>query len=109
MVVLGLLFRSPGTKSHLDVGVAERRREYYMGEGGHFPRVQAVVSLVSLRSPMVCLSTKGAPNNVLTSLFNAFLSPLLDPLEGLSMLNCGKLGLEGLSRLPALEGDRGAC
>ncbi len=28
---------------------------------------------------------------------DALLSPLLDPLEGLSMLNCGKLGLEGRS------------
>jgi hypothetical protein len=36
-------------------------------------------------------------------------SPLLDPLEGLSMLNCKKLGLEGRSRLPALERGRGAC
>ncbi len=25
---------SPGTKSHLDVGVMERRKEYYIGEGG---------------------------------------------------------------------------
>jgi hypothetical protein len=37
---------SPGTKSHLGVGVAEQRREYYMGEGGGFPRVRAMVSLV---------------------------------------------------------------
>jgi len=34
---LGLLLGSPGTKNHLDVGVAERHREYYMGEGGGFP------------------------------------------------------------------------
>jgi hypothetical protein len=40
---------------------------------------------------------------------DALLSPLLDPLEGLSMLNCGKLGLEGRSRLSALEGGRRAC
>jgi hypothetical protein len=40
---------------------------------------------------------------------DASLSPLLDPLEGLSMLNYGKLGLKGRSRLPALEGGRGAC
>jgi hypothetical protein len=38
---------------------------------------------------------------------DALLSPLLDPLEGLSMLNCGKLGLEGRSRLPALQGVEG--
>jgi hypothetical protein len=36
-------------------------------------------------------------------------SPLLDPLEGPNMLNYGKLGLEGRSRLPTLKGGRGAC
>ncbi len=36
-------------------------------------------------------------------------SSLLDPLEGLSMLNCEKLDLEGRSQLPALKGVRGAC
>ncbi len=35
---------------------------------------------------------------------DAFLSPLLDPLEGPSTLNCGKLGFEGRSRLPTLKG-----
>jgi hypothetical protein len=43
------------------------------------------------------------------SCFDALLSPLLDPLEGLSMLNCEKLGLEGRSQLPALKEGRGAC
>jgi len=33
-------------KSHLDVGSVERCRIYYKGEGGGFPQVQAVVSLV---------------------------------------------------------------
>jgi hypothetical protein len=56
--VSGLLFGSPGTKSHLDAGAVERCREYYMGEGGGFPRVQAVVSLVSPELPMVCPSTE---------------------------------------------------
>jgi hypothetical protein len=37
--VSGLLLGSPGTKSHLDAGVVERRIEYYMGEGIGFPRV----------------------------------------------------------------------
>jgi len=45
--VSGLHFGSPGKKSHLDVGEVESRREYYMGEGGGFPRVRAVVSQVS--------------------------------------------------------------
>ncbi len=51
----------PRTKSHLDVASVERCRIYYMGEGGGFPRVRAVVSLVSPKSPMACPSTKGAP------------------------------------------------
>jgi hypothetical protein len=45
--VSGLLLGSPRNKSHLDVGAVEQRREYYMGEGGGFPRVRAVVSPVS--------------------------------------------------------------
>ncbi len=40
---------------------------------------------------------------------DVLLSPLLDPLEGQIMLSCGKLGLEGRSRLTALKGGRGAC
>jgi len=43
---LGLQLGSLGKKSHLDVPPAVRRREYYMGEGGGFPGVQAMVSLV---------------------------------------------------------------
>jgi hypothetical protein len=46
-----LLLGSPGKKSHLDVASAERCRVYYMGEGGGFPRVRAVVSQVSPRLP----------------------------------------------------------
>jgi hypothetical protein len=61
MAVSGLPFRSPGKKSHLDVALAERCKVYYMGEGGGFPRIQAMVSFVSLKSPATCLSTKGAP------------------------------------------------
>ncbi len=68
MVVSGLLLGSPGTKSHLDVGAVERRKKYYMGEGGGFLRVQAVVSLVSPKSPVACPSTKGSLNNILTNL-----------------------------------------
>jgi len=36
-IVLRLLLGSPGTKSHSNVGAAERHRENYMGEGGGFP------------------------------------------------------------------------
>jgi len=44
--ISGLHFGSPGNLCHLDVGAAERRRVYYMGDGGGIPRVRAVVSLV---------------------------------------------------------------
>ncbi len=44
--ISGLQLGSPGKKSHLDVGAAERRRVYYMGDGGGISRVRAVVSLV---------------------------------------------------------------
>jgi hypothetical protein len=37
----------PGTKSHLNVAPVERHRVYYKGEGGGFPQVRAMVSLVS--------------------------------------------------------------
>jgi len=43
---------SPRKNSHLDVIPVESRREYYKGEGGGFPRVRAVVSLV-------CKSARG--------------------------------------------------
>jgi len=36
----------PGEKNHLDVGPMERCRVYYKGEGGGFPQIRAVVSLV---------------------------------------------------------------
>jgi len=68
VAVLGLLLGSPRIKSHSDVGVVGSCREYYMGEGGGFPRVWAVVSLVSLESPMACPSTKGVPESELINL-----------------------------------------
>ncbi len=42
---------------------------YYMGEGGGFPRVQAVVNLVSPESPVACPSTKDVPEVKLTNLW----------------------------------------
>jgi len=42
----GLHFGSPNKMCHSDVASATSRKEYYMGEGGGFPRFQAVVSLV---------------------------------------------------------------
>ncbi len=56
--VSGLHFGNPGKKCHSDVASAGERREYYMGEGGGFPRVQAVVSQVSPRLPVACPNTK---------------------------------------------------
>jgi len=44
--ILGFPFGSPGTKCHLDVGLVERHKVYYKGEGGGFPQVRAVMSLV---------------------------------------------------------------
>jgi hypothetical protein len=64
----GILLGSHGTKSHSDVGAAERRREYYMGEGGGFPQIRAVVSLVSPESPVACPSIKRAAESELTNL-----------------------------------------
>jgi hypothetical protein len=46
----------------------ERRKVYYMGEGGGFPRVRAMVSQVSPELPVACLSTKGAPECELINL-----------------------------------------
>jgi len=60
--------QSLGIKSHSDVGAAERHIEYYMGEGGGFPQVQAVVSLVSPKLLVACPSTKGVPECELTNL-----------------------------------------
>jgi hypothetical protein len=70
--ISGFPFGSPGTKSHLDAIPAEWCKVYYMGEGAGFPRVQAVVSLVSLELPVACFSTKGAPESELTSLLVGF-------------------------------------
>jgi hypothetical protein len=41
-----LHFGSPKNLGHLDVASTTSYREYYMGEGGGFPWVRAVVSLV---------------------------------------------------------------
>ncbi len=68
MVVSELLFGSPEIKSHSGVGAAKRHREYYMGEGGGFPRVRPVVSLVSPKLFVACPNTKGVSENDLTNL-----------------------------------------
>jgi hypothetical protein len=49
---------SPKTKSYLDVASAETCIIYYKGEGGGFPKVWAVVSLVSPSCPWFILTPK---------------------------------------------------
>jgi hypothetical protein len=53
-------YGSPETKWHLGVGHVTMHKVYYKGEGGGFPQVQAVVSLVNRSLPMARLSTKSA-------------------------------------------------
>jgi len=56
--ISGLPFGSLGTKCHLDVGLMERHKIYYKGEGDGFPQVRAVVSLVSPSLPVFHPNTK---------------------------------------------------
>jgi hypothetical protein len=50
--------RESQEKTHLDVGPVERCRVYYKGEGGGFPQVRAVVSLVCPCCPWLVLAPK---------------------------------------------------
>ncbi len=59
--ISGLPFVSIGTKCHLDVGLVERHKIYYKGEGGGFPQVRAMVNLVSMNLLVACPSTKNVP------------------------------------------------
>ncbi len=43
---------SPRAKWHLGASPMARHRKYYKGEGGGYPQIQAVVSLMSLCFPM---------------------------------------------------------
>jgi hypothetical protein len=58
LAISGLPFGSPRTKCHLDVGLVKRCKIYYKGEGGGFPQVRAVVSLVSPSYPWFILAPK---------------------------------------------------
>ncbi len=58
VAISGLPLESLGTKSHLDVAPLERRRVYYKGEGGGFPQVWAVVSLVCPSCSRLILAPK---------------------------------------------------
>ncbi len=59
--IFKLLLGSFGTKCHLDVGLVVNHIVYYKGEGGGFPLIWAVVSLVSPSLPVACLNTKSVP------------------------------------------------
>jgi hypothetical protein len=48
----------PGEKSHLDVSPLESHKVYYKGEGGGFPQVRAVMSLVCPCCPWLVLTPK---------------------------------------------------
>jgi hypothetical protein len=48
--------------------VSRKGTKYTIWEGGGFPRVRAVVSLVNLELLVACPSTKGAPESELTNL-----------------------------------------
>jgi hypothetical protein len=64
LVVSRVFFRTLGTKSHSDVGVARRHKEYYMGEGGGFPQVQAMVFLWIQSCPCLVLALQVLQNAV---------------------------------------------
>jgi hypothetical protein len=58
LVISRLPLERHGTKNHLDVGFMERHWVYYKGEGGGFPQVWAMVSLVSPSCPWFVLTPK---------------------------------------------------
>ncbi len=65
--ISGFPLRSPETKSHLHVALVENYKVHYMGKVSGFPRIQAMVSLVSPKSPIARPGTKGASKNKLTN------------------------------------------
>jgi len=60
--ISGLHFGSLGKKCHSDASATVRHREYYMGEGGGFPWVRAMVNQMSPRLPVVSPNTKSVQN-----------------------------------------------
>jgi hypothetical protein len=58
--ILGLALGNRTTKCHLGASPMARHIVYYKGEGGVFPQVQVMVSLVSPSLPVLCPSTKRA-------------------------------------------------
>ncbi len=69
LVISRLPLGSPGTKCHLDVGLVDRHKVYYKGEGDGFPQVRAVVSLMSSSLPVAHPSLPVArPNHLVFGL-----------------------------------------
>jgi hypothetical protein len=58
--ISGLSLGSSGTKCHLDASPMASHRIYYKGEGGGFPQIWAMVSLMSPNLLMARPNTKGA-------------------------------------------------
>jgi len=60
LAISGLPLGNLETKCHLDVGLVEKHKVYYKGEGDGFPQVRAVVNLVSSSLPVARPNTKSA-------------------------------------------------
>jgi hypothetical protein len=58
LAISGLPLGSFGTKSHLDVGPMGSHRVYYKREGGGFPQVLAIVSLMNMSCLWFVLTPK---------------------------------------------------
>jgi len=60
LAISRLPFGSPETKCHLDVSLVKRHIDYYKGEGGGFPQIRVMVSLLSPNLLVARPSTKSA-------------------------------------------------
>jgi hypothetical protein len=58
--ILDLSLGGPKTKCHLDVGLVEKHKVYHKGEGGGFPQIRTMVSLVNQGLLVNRPSTKSA-------------------------------------------------
>ncbi len=65
--ISGLQLGSPGKKSHLDVGAAERRRVYYMGGWWWHPPSPGRGVSRGLKCPWLVPTPKGVPECELTT------------------------------------------
>jgi hypothetical protein len=81
-----LPFGSFETKCHSDVGLVERHRVYCKGEGGGFPQVRAMVSLVNSNLPVTRPSTKSVMDRLQTSGKLQDKTSFIDPSTGVDLL-----------------------